>query len=341
MLKKLITAIASCILLGLLLVSCQTAEPEEKSIDIYMIAGQSNAAGYTKCDENALAELWSEYNSGTSNVLYYGSAEYTYKDNNSEVLIGVNKFSEWVPARAGMGWRMDRIGPEVGIAAYLSENCYYDTEESKRTAGLIKFAHGGSSLFEAEDSDYEISGSWASPSYIAEASIKDTELTGKLYRGLISEVENGVASLRELGYTDINIKGVFWMQGETDKNSPDEYKRAFEYFVDDLRHDIGEVMQEDLATLPIMVGEISETSGSAFEETVVINKAFVEMQRGLPGDIDNVYIIKSGQYKINRLEGSFSLNHGDSWHWNTSDMFAIGQMVGECIVVDILKEDKH
>ena len=58
-----------------------------------------------------------------------------------------------------------------------------------------------------------------------------------------------------MGYGDINIKGVFWMQGETDKNAPDEYKAAFKCFADDLRRNLGEAVGADLSKLAIMVGE--------------------------------------------------------------------------------------
>ncbi|MBQ8551379.1 MAG: hypothetical protein IJ428_01040 [Clostridia bacterium] len=340
MLKRLSLIVVIVALFGSLLVSCQngnngTEVSEVKSVDIYIIAGQSNAGGYTGCDDLAIAPLWDKYNVGTPNVMYYGSSEYTYKNANGEWLMGVNKFSEWVPVRVGMGCDIRCIGPEVGMAAYLSEN-YYNGDNAGKTAGIIKYAHGGTSLFEASKSDHEFSGSWASPSYAATLESDTSEYTGRLYIGLINEVKSGVAALAEAGYNDINIKGVFWMQGETDKNSPDEYKTAFEYFVSDLRRDLGEIMVEDLSALPVMVGEISETSGSALKDAVDVNNGFIEMQRSLADEIENVYIVPSGQYKINWMEGSFSKNHGDPWHWKTTDIFAIGEMVGECIVEEIL-----
>lgn len=340
MLKKSSLLVVIIALIGALLVACQSENnsnevAEVKTIDIYIIAGQSNAGGYTGCDDLVIAPLWDKYNVGTPNVVYYGSSEYTYKNESGEWLMGANKFSEWIPVRAGMGCNTRCIGPEMGMAAYLSEN-YYNDDNSGKIAGIIKYAHGGTSLFEAAKSDHEFSGSWASPSYFATLVGDESEHTGRLYRGLLEEVEHGVAALTELGYNDINIKGVFWMQGETDKNSPDEYKTAFEYFASDLRHDLGEIMGVDLSALPIMVGEISETSGSALEDAVMVNKVFIEMQRSLTEEIDNVYIIPSGQYRINWMEGSFSKNHGDPWHWKTADIFAIGELVGECVVGDIL-----
>ena len=339
MLKKIFTVAAGLVLAVVFLVSCQNDSgvpevTEVKSMDIYIIAGQSNAGGYTGYDDLVIADLWDKYNVGSKNVVYYGSSEYTYKNAGGEWVMGVNKYSEWVPVRVGMGCNTKCIGPEVGMAAYLSEN-YYNGDNDGKTAGIIKYAHGGTSLFEASKSDHEFSGSWASPSFAATLEGDTSEYTGRLYSGLINEVKNGVAALAEAGYNDINIKGVFWMQGETDKNSPEEYKTGFEYFVSDLRRDLGEIMGEDLSQLAIMVGEISETSGSALADAVAVNNAFIEMQRELAADIENVYIIPSGQYHINWMEGSFSKNHGDPWHWKTADIFAIGELIGECIVENI------
>ena len=344
MIKRILGIALACAILAVISATytgCESAEvPVVKSIDLFVIAGQSNAAGYTACDETVLSGLWDKYNSGSKDVLYYGSAEYIVKAKDADPVMRANKFTDWVPARAGMGYQMNRIGPEVGLAAYLSENYCTLPDGVTRTVGLIKYAHGGTSIFLHTDSDYEISGSWASPSYIAYAGIEDTEFTGRLYRELLAQVERGVAALTADGYTNINLKGVFWMQGETDRDHPDEYKTAFTYFASDLRADLGELMGEDLSGLPIMVGEISETSGSAIAATEAVNKAFIEAQRELASELENVYVIPSGQYRINWIEGSFSKGHGDPWHWKTEDIFAIGQMIGECIVENILSQEQ-
>lgn len=116
--------------------------------------------------------------------------------------------------------------------------------------------------------------------------------------------------LRMLGYTTINFKGLFWMQGESDKGNPTEYEKAFKYFVEDVRDDLGEIAETDLSALPVFVGEISRTSGSADISTVDTNIAFIAMQQGLPDVIDNVYVIASGDYDINQLVGGSNVAVG-------------------------------
>ena len=62
-----------------------TARPTEdggndvngKSIDIYLIAGQSNGSGYTRTNMSTLMSLWQKAAVGNANVLYAGRAEYT------------------------------------------------------------------------------------------------------------------------------------------------------------------------------------------------------------------------------------------------------------------------
>lgn len=97
-------------------------------------------------------------------------------------------------------------------------------------------------------------------------------------------------------------------------------------------------MKTDLSSLPIMIGEISKTSGGADSTTVSKNETFIAMQRHLAIEIPNTYIIPSGQYEITHWDASTgtSTNKQDAWHWTTAEMFAIGELVGQCIIEKIL-----
>ena len=310
---------------------------EIKSIDIYIIAGQSNGSGYTRYNSSKLAELWPEYMRGAKNVLYSGRAEYTNNVNTSSVSTGVNEYKKWVPAKAGMGMSVSHIGAEVGMASYLSKN-YYNEANGNKIAGIIKYAHGGTSLLNNKGGENAAGGNWVSPSYAKALGVSYSGLTGGLYRGLLEQIKRSIALLEDDGYNDINIKGVFWMQGESDVDNPNEYEKAFKLFVSDLRADIGKIMEEDCSSLAIMVGEISRTSGSASASRVSTNERFITMQRKLSEKINDVYVIASGKFEINWLDASGNNKNGqDAWHWTTEDMFAIGELVGKCIVNDILK----
>ena len=309
----------------------------KKEIDIYIIAGQSNGSGYTRMNVDELRVLWKNYNVGSPNVRYTGRAEYTNNVNTPDVSTGVNEYKTWVNAKMGQGKSSNHMGAEVGMAKVLSEE-YYKTG-TDNVAGIIKFAHGGTSLLNSLGGENAASGNWVSPSYAQEKNYTYSGLTGGLYRGLLKEVETKVDGLVSNGYK-VNIKGLFWMQGESDRGNPAEYEKAFKHFVNDIRRDLGEIAGEDLSDLAIMIGEISRTSGSAVASTVATNEAFIEKQRELAKEIDNCYIIASGQYEINTLDANGNNTkdpyQNDNWHWNTREMFAIGELVGRCIIDNIL-----
>jgi len=312
-----------------------------KSIDLYVIAGQSNATGYSRIDDSALASLWDHYTVGSQNVIYRGRAEYTNNVNTPEVSTGVNYVQYWTSAKAGQGKDTSHMGAEVGMAARLS-SIYY---QGDKFCGIIKYAHGGTSIFDNREGENAANGNWVSPSYArvngwnyAESTPDAKNLTGNLYRNLLEEVRDSVGALKKLGYNDINIKGVFWMQGESDKSDPAGYEIALKYFINDLRDDLGIIMGADLVRLAFMIGEISRTSGSAKESSVAVNEAFISKQREIAAKMDNVYIISSGQYEINRLENGEDVNVQDAWHWATEPMFRIGELVGQCILDNVLKE---
>ncbi|MBE6667338.1 MAG: hypothetical protein E7607_03400 [Ruminococcaceae bacterium] len=296
-------------------------EPEfpTKSIDLYLIAGQSNAAGYTKFDETLLSSLWSNYKNGVENVKVFGYCEQT--------------IPSWTNAKAGLGCATDRMGAEVGMAAILSQ--YYSGD---KYAGIIKHTYGGTSLFNNTGGYNAVKGNWVSPSYAKAKGYTYSGLTGGLYRGLINEVEAGIALLKQQGYDEINIKGIFWMQGESDRSNPTEYENAFTYFASDLRNDLGELVDANMSSLPIIVGEISKTTGSASPDSVTVNETFINMQRGLASKINDIYIIASGQYEVNtwNAEEQKDVYGQDNWHWVTEPMFRIGELVGNCIVDNIL-----
>ena len=319
-----------------------TARPTEnggdnmngKSIDIYIVAGQSNGSGYTKINVSTLTTLWNRASVGNRNVLYAGRAEYT-----SNGATMANEMT-WCNARAGQGIGAGSMGVEVGMAKVLYDEYY--NEDSEKVAGILKFAHGGTSLFDNKGGENAASGNWVSPSYAQQNGLSYSGLTGGLYRKLLEQVEKNVEELYDLGYTDVNIKGMFWMQGESDRSKPMEYADALELFVSDIRRDLGELMDEDLSALPFMVGEISRTSGSADEDTVKVNEMFIAMQRDLEYEIPNLYVIASGQFEINKWDESTNSSvidpyQNDAWHWNTECMFAIGELVGQCIVDKIVE----
>ncbi|MBO5285539.1 MAG: InlB B-repeat-containing protein [Clostridia bacterium] len=302
----------------------------EKSIDIYIISGQSNGSGYTSFNSSAMADKTSNAIYGYSHVWYSGRAQYSTNNNTA---VGVNEF-DWDLARVGQGRSTSHMGAEVGMAKVLSE--YYNPTSGK-IAGIIKMAHGGTSLLNNVGGENNCDGNWVSPSYADYLGIQHTGKTGGLYRRLLEQITIRVNELKAMGFTQINIKGFYWMQGESDVGQEANYLRAIKYFVSDVRRDIGTIVGEDLSTMPFLVGEISLTSGNATNR-VSSNQTFINMQNTLDEEISNTYIMPSSKYDINKNVNGTNVAVGtDSWHWNMEDMYSIGQEIGRCIVDDILK----
>ena len=322
---------------------------EGKSIDIYLIAGQSNAAGCTKITNfNAAYEWAPELKEGYSNIHYAGNSR-----NNSDAAVR-DTDRPWQKTTLGLGIYLGNsnryVGPEAGMAKALS--VYYN-EETGKEAGFIKYAYGGSSLFDDTAGSTAKDGNWVSPSYSRYLGKFNygSSVTGQMYRNFLEQVERNLLELYEYGgYTEINIKGLYWMQGCANKGNPREYKIAFEYFCTDIRADLSSLAlrltggESDLgaANVPIIVGTLSQTQNLTSASTESVNIAFIEMQKKLPETIENCYVVDNSQYPITRWNSTTNraeIVGSDQWHWNQADALTIGENVGKLILDEILNTE--
>ena len=199
------------------------AKSAEKSIDIYLIAGQSNATGSTKVVDPVGAYRWApELRDGYSNIHYSGDSAST---NSHRVL-------PWQKVTLGLGHTdVTYMGPEAGMAKAMS--AYYNPTTGKE-AGIIKYAVGGSSIQNKTTGTVpETHGNWAPPSYVAtlDSSAVVDGVTGAIYASFLAQVEKSISELKAYGgYTKINLCGLYWMQGCNDKTVPDLYAEIFAMF---------------------------------------------------------------------------------------------------------------
>ena len=326
----------------------ETVDPS-KIIDIYLIAGQSNAVGHTGFYNNGNTQEYIHYlkqfapelaegGSGYTHIHYAGNSRKDKTENGIRTL--VNQDKPWQKISIGLGASENHIGPEVGMARALAK--YYNAE-SGRSAGIIKFAHGGTSIRNLETGS-NMFGNWVSPSYAKELNVSynDTDITGALYRGLLEQVKRNISELYEYGgYEQINIRGIYWMQGESDRNKPQEYEKAFAFFASDLRRDLSEIMlgftggKSDLGAseMGIFIGSISKGYNitDKFTENM-INVPFIKMQEKLAEDIENCYFVNNTGYAITKWDSATNtvIKLGwDAHHWNAKDMLNIGYNVGK------------
>ena len=118
--RKLLIFIAlSTLILAIISVAAFASETSSESkgqIDVYLIAGQSNAVGYG--EDLSLSD--ERFTNGFDNVLYYGEGEHWDGDDNKPPL-------EFVPVTVGLGQNSGysatvpaRSGAELGIASALA-----------------------------------------------------------------------------------------------------------------------------------------------------------------------------------------------------------------------------
>ena len=235
--------------------------------------------------------------------------------------------------KLGYGSASDTFGPELGMADALSQ--YYN-EETGRYAAIIKYAYGGTSLYDNVSGSDAYEGNWVPPSWLEQVAPKDSILTGGLFRALVNHVENSIAEYEAMGF-DVNIVAAYWMQGESDvsRHAADGlYDDMFKCWVNDLRSALVEMTgEEKYADLPILVGEISEYFNRNVEDTYYHNCVnFVKMQREIIGSWDNVYVISNGNIPTDD-------HNNDMAHWGYHQALWIGQHIGQTILTELLGQE--
>ena len=278
----------------------------ENIINVYLIAGQSNAVGYGMDTGKVIENSDPRFTEGFENVLYYGSQERwngSYPD------------TVFKPVTLGMGVAKDRSGAEIGIAAALADNGEMNA--------IIKCAQGATHIY--PDSQYEVSinyGTWTSPSYIEnnKVDMSQNELIGHMYRRFEETVKNGLKLLIEDGYTPV-IKGVWWMQGEAEMftyEMASEYKELYETLITDTRDMLSEATGYDCSSVPFVCGlpkwNTKNSPAPAFQ-THVRNSMIASAN-----SMDNVGYVDC-----------MPLNQHDDWHFDAAGQKYLGENFIACV----------
>ncbi len=208
------------------------------TIDLWLIGGQSNAAGYGS-DGLTDARYDARYENGFDNILYYGAG-----DN--------NKKTEFVKLTVGLGNKATSVGAEVGIAKMLGD--------SNTMNAVIKLGRGSSALYPKTTGDVSITyGTWTSPTYIKNNNINtDGTKIGALYNDFIATVKEAIELLEAEGYTPV-IRGMWWMQGEaecSEEITAAAYPELLECLINDLRADIEKTTGIESSEMPFVAGNI-------------------------------------------------------------------------------------
>lgn len=294
-------------------------------VDVYLLAGQSNAGGTSDFETAA---------PGTRDGNRYENVRYFSQ---RRVTDGGYRFfyERFEPVHEGLGSNVTRIGPELGMARVLDP--LYGA--SGRIAVIVKVAAGGTSLLLHEplescvisDPDdvgrFHRAGSW----YPLPVEGEYLQPTGLLTRELETCSEKAYRALKELGFRSVRFAALCWMQGESDRDQADEYARLFPVFCERIRRHLAAVSGEEQSRTPVIVGEISETFENLSEPNMALNRAFLAMQRKLPESVPALTVIPTSGFRLNVPgEHGESVHIGiDGCHWNYTDMLAIGELFGK------------
>ena len=283
-----------------------------KYFDIYIIAGQSNAAGYSS-KGGSLGGVF-------ENISYAG--EINVPRNGGTPAQSCLEYPFVEEVTEGLGRTSGYIGPEYGMAEVLNEHY-----SASRRAMIVKTAAGGTSLNNYSSGENNEWGNWYPRSKWGDKTVDaENSPMGVLYQSLVDNVAAVCEQLEEHGYTP-RIQGMAWMQGEADLANPAGYKRLIKAFIEDIRTDLKEITgDESLETMPFVIGEIATSFSQANHPQV---PSFITMQREVAAEMENVFTVETDDLIIVNADGT--INGTDQYHFNKNDCRTLGNRFGETL----------
>ena len=317
-------------------------EPEpDKKVDVFVMSGQSNMEGSTMYVhpngtpllKNYLEQEREDVNSeavletGFENVLttYYGfyypnkwgQAHCNSTDQSSkEAKLATPNFQ---PTKVGMGvgdtyqGKKDIFfGPELGIASKLSE---YATEENP--VHLIKCAFSGSGFHKNDG-----------PNWLDRTDNPDKSL----FKLLKDYTHNAIDKIIEDGYEPV-LRGFVWHQGESDSGS-NTYATEMKQLIADFKAEFVEyAIDEDPDQIAFLDCTIYDGSKRTYGANPQVNAQKLSIANESEDDLN--FCIDGGWNN----EGGLKLEIGDdakggfnTYHYNTSDAFRLGEAYGQLMV---------
>lgn len=338
--KKQILSVAAILAVGGILCApfsaAAQAEAPVKQADVYILAGQSNAAGYSNIKqkvygntsvtyEQQIGQDDSRNGTGYSNVLYFGTADIAAS--------AAMPTPALQPTKIGLGRAAGYMGPELGMAKELSKS-YTD----ENPAVIVKYAFGGTYLgdYAGTKNETKNAGNWASPSLTAKWKSEGKTIhqyNGVCYDRLLQVTRDAFTALRAQGYTP-SVKGYIWMQGEADAGDPalaNAYEENLTMFIDDLRSDVAEIAEdEDAANRPFVIGKIC--SSGWFGKNIATVRA---AEDAVAAKLSGVFTFDTDEFKIHNDNGT--TNGSDDYHFNAGDMYLLGQRFAQTAVANLAK----
>ena len=273
------------------------------TINVYLIAGQSNAVGFGLDPSNEIANSDPRFINGFDNVLYYADQEYKPT--------GSYMSSKFEPVKLGFGDNTNTSGAEIGIASEIADNGEMNA--------IIKCAWGATHLY--PDTNYFISveqGTWTPPSYIERHNldVANNPGIGEMYRRFEATVIRAIKLLIEDGYTPV-IKGMWWMQGEAETGNTtmsSAYEELYRCLISDVRRFMSDATGYDCSKMPFVCGLVKKNTafGEAPATLSVVRNAMINVAED--SNVNNVSYVDC-----------MPLNQQDTWHYDAAGQKYLGE----------------
>ncbi len=273
-----------------------TEKDPEDVAKVIILSGQSNAVGTTVnylLKQNIGDTEYSKYASGISNVkiLFYNEC----LDANGKVVFA-QKSASFVDVKPGQGVNPTMFGPELGLAAYLSET--YPDE----TFYIIKCATGGATLYGHYNPTTEGTDS------------NECLIT------LDQQIENGLKLLEDEGLTP-KIVGMLWMQGESDANLASQAYNYYELETALIAH-VREKYSDYASVRGIAFIDAAIANSGMWSNYLALNYSKILVSR----DSLLNYFIDTNDYDLTTLN-----ENNDFAHYDSTSMLLLGRLFGQTL----------
>lgn len=302
--KRMLAALVCALLMATACCALAESTSDKGVIDLYLIAGQSNAAGYSK--RKGLSGHF-------PNIWFAGEVDKN-RLTGETALSTIKEQTIRYEVAAGLGSGTSRVGPEYGMAQVLN-----DHYSSEHPALIFKSAAGGTSLRNKQSGNSQVFGNWYPRSlWPAETIDPLVSATGVQYANFVGNLRWVCDYLRAEGYT-IRVRGMVWMQGEDDLSSVAVYRELIRVFITDIRADVAQITGDSAALeMPFVMGKIATTFAVYNNPSV---PAFNTMLEEVAASMDNVYTIETADLII---VGENGIVGTDQYHFSAQDAATLG-----------------
>ena len=294
----------------------------ENQLDMYLIAGQSNACGYTPYLNKQTEKFDNVWYAGMTDKQFVSDKQNTGFDN----LFAFDAYFPFV--QAGCGTNANFIGPEYGMAKVFN-----DKYQDQTKAFIFKTGAGGTSIHGNVNSVY---GNWYPKSlwpegYTPNITTPSSENNpmGILYHLFVENFRSVYNTLKENGYNPV-VKGMAWMQGEQDLSMTGlmRYRERLSTFISDLRTDLVEITgDKKLKTMPFVIGKVSPSFWNWNNQFV---PAMDMAQDMVAEELENVVTISvSDLYITDKNDNPIG---PDRCHYSFKDMVTLGERFGNALL---------